>query len=282
MTDIRACLDEGAGRLASAGIANPRREARLLLAHASGLSQVELIGYPERPVGARAEFERLVERRAGREPLSHLVGHREFWSLEFIVTPDTLDPRPDSEAVVEAALDLIPDTNAALRIADLGVGTGCLLAALLSMLPAATGVGVDRNLAAAVVANRNMAALGFSARARIVVGDWGKALAGGFDIVVANPPYIPSGEIELLQPEVSRHEPRSALDGGADGLDAVRRVVSSLPRLLAPGGRAVIEFGDGQRAAVGGIVAARGLRVAGERRDLADRVRCVVVCFEGS
>ncbi len=280
MTDIRACLDEGAGRLAAVGIVNPRREARLLLAHASGLSQAELIGYPERPVGARTEFARLVERRAAREPLSHLVGHREFWSLDFIVTPDTLDPRPDSETVVEAALALIPDPNAALRIADLGAGTGCLLAALLSMLPAATGVGVDRDSAAAAVAHRNLATLGFSSRAQIVVGDWGGALAGGFDIVVANPPYIPSGEIESLQPEVSRHEPRLALDGGADGLDAVRRVVSSLPRLLAPGGRAVIEFGDGQRDEVGAIVAARGLRVEGERRDLAGRVRCVAVCAE--
>ena len=164
----------------------------MLLANGSGLSLAELIGYPERPVGARAEYARLVDGRAAREPLSHLVGRREFWSLEFIVTPDTLDPRPDSEAVVEAALGVVPDANAALRIADLGTGSGCLLAALLSMLPAATGVGVDRDWRAAAIANRNLAALGFADRARIVVGDWGQSLAGGFDIVVANPPYIPS------------------------------------------------------------------------------------------
>ena len=151
MTSIGTCLAQGSARLAAAGISGARKEARLLLAQATGFALETLIGYPERPVDDRPKYERLLARRAAREPLSHLLGRREFWSLEFTVTRDTLDPRADSETVIEAALARIADRSAALRIADLGTGTGCLLAALLSMLPYASGLAVDRDPAAAAI-----------------------------------------------------------------------------------------------------------------------------------
>lgn len=282
MTDIRTCLAEGAGRLAAAGIANAWREARLLLAHATGFSQAVLIGYPERAVDAYDQYIRLVERRAAREPMSHLTGRREFWSLDFEVTRDTLDPRPDSETVVEAALEFLPDSDADLRIADLGTGTGCLLAALLSMLPAARGVGIDRSSAAAAVARRNLGRLGFDERAHVVVGDWAAALGGPFDLIVTNPPYIPSAEIVSLQPEVASYEPVSALDGGVDGLDSIREIVAVLPTFLANKGVAVIEFGDGQGGAVARIVGDAGLFVRDVRKDLAGRTRCAVCALTES
>lgn len=276
MTSIGSCLAQGSARLAAAGISGARKEARLLLAQATGFALETLIGYPERPVDDRPKYERLLARRAAREPLSHLLGRREFWSLEFTVTRDTLDPRADSETVIEAALARIADRSAALRIADLGTGTGCLLAALLSMLPYASGLAVDRDPAAAAIAAHNFVALGFGGRAQTMVGDWGEALSGKFDLVVANPPYIPSGEIGGLQPEVSVYEPRRALDGGRDGLAALRRVIAGLPALLAAGGTAVVEFGDGQGVAVAGLIVDAGLCVVARRRDLAGRDRCVV------
>jgi len=276
MTDIRGCLVEGAARLAAADIENPWREARLLLAHATGFSQTDIIGYPEREVGACADFLRLVDRRARHEPVSRLVGRREFWSLDFEVTPETLDPRADSETVVQAALDHTADKGAPLRIADLGTGTGCLMAALLSELPAAHGIAVDRSAAAAAVAHRNIVRLGLADRAWILVADWSAALAGRFDLIVANPPYIPSGTIATLMPEVAQFDPVSALDGGRDGLDAVRVLLADLPRLLTARGVAVIEFGDGQAPEVAAIAAGSGFQGITLCNDLAGRSRCVV------
>lgn len=276
MTDIGACLTEGAARLRAAGIDNARHEARLLLAHATGLSQATIIGYPEKRVDGYETYAHLVERRAAREPMSHLIGRREFWSLEFEVTPDTLDPRPDSETVIEAALAFLPNLKAEVRVLDLGTGTGCLIAALLSMLPAARGVGMERNPATAAVARRNLTALGFSDRANIVVGDWANGLSGTFDLIVSNPPYIPTVEIETLQPEVALFEPVMALDGGPDGLNAYRCIVSMLPGLLAKRGIAVLEFGDGQCDALSQIVLDQGMLVYDVRNDLSGTARCLV------
>jgi release factor glutamine methyltransferase len=276
MTDIRTGLAYGAARLAEAGIPNPRGEARLLLAHASGFPLETLIGYPERQICGEAAYRRLVERRAAREPLSHLTGKREFWSLDFAVTPDTLDPRADSESVVEAVLEHVPAADATLRILDLGTGTGCLLAALLVSLPNAFGIAVDRNPAAACVAQSNLARQGLAGRYAVAVGDWGQSVAGGFDVVVANPPYIPTRDIEGLEPEVAVWEPKMALDGGLDGLSALRRIVSDLPRLLVPGGLAALEFGLGQENAVTALAAEAGLVDAALRRDLGGRHRCIL------
>lgn len=276
MTDIRSGLAFGAERLAAAGIPNPRAEARLLMALATGLSVETLIGYPERQIPCEPEYRRLVERRAAREPLSHLTGRREFWSLSFAVTPDTLDPRPDTETLVEAVLDRVPDRTTPLRVVDLGTGTGCLLGALLSHLPDAYGIAVDRNPATAAIAAHNLASLGLAGRFAVVVGDWGDSLRGGFDIVVSNPPYIPSGDIAGLEPEVAVWEPRLALDGGPDGLAALRQIIADLPRLLAPDGVAALEFGFGQGDAVAALAAAAGLVEWERRQDLGGHERCLV------
>jgi len=274
---IADCVAAGERRLAAAGIADARREARLILAHSLGIESVVVTGYPERAVPDSAAFDALIARRERREPLSHLTGRREFWSMEFETGPVTLDPRPDSETLVEAALACVADRAAPLAVLDLGTGTGCLLMAVLCELPRATGIGADISPAALAVARHNAARLGLTSRARFHEGDWGRSLDGRFDLILCNPPYIPSGEIAGLEPEVSEFEPRVALDGGPDGLDAYRAVMRDVRRLLAPSGAAVMEFGLGQGDAVSQIVASGGLVAAGISRDLAGRERCVIV-----
>lgn len=276
---IGSCLEEGASLLAEAGIESARPEARLILARALGVELVTVMGYPEYPVDVEdaAVFHALIRRRSAREPLSHLTGRREFWSLEFEVTPATLDPRPDSESIVEAALASVRDKNAPLTILDFGAGTGCLLLALLSELPGAIGLGVDVAEGAAAVSRRNADRLGLRDRAFFAVGDWGGAVIGAFDLIVSNPPYIPVEDIALLEPEVARFEPRRALDGGCDGLDAYRRLAPDIARLLRVGGAAVLEFGPGQCDSVAHLMQAQGLALQGIRTDLAGRRRCVTV-----
>lgn len=251
-----------AQRLAAAGIANPRREARLLYALAAG-------------DGARlADY---VRRRAAHEPYSRIRGAREFWSLDFALSPDTLDPRPDSETLIEAALAALPDRAAPSRVVDLGTGTGALLLALLSEYPNAVGVGVDVLPGAITIAARNAVALGLATRAHFVVGDWAATNLGTADVILANPPYIPSGKVATLPPDVVRFDPRRALDGGDDGLMAYRALVPVLRRTLKPDGWAFVELGAGQADAVGRLVAAGDLQVAGMRCDLAGCERCLAI-----
>lgn len=267
----------GASRLAAAGVPNPRREARLLLAHVLQVDPIVITGYPERPVPAGEAFERLIARRVDREPLSHLTGHREFWSLDLEVTAATLDPRPDSETIVETALTAFADPDAPIDVLDLGTGTGCLLLAVLHEVPGATGLGVDLSPAALAVARRNADRLGLASRARFEEGDWGGALRGRFDLILCNPPYIPTGQIAGLEPEVAAFEPRVALDGGPDGLDSYRALMPDIARLLAAKGVAMLECGAGQCAAVGQIAADAKLAAAGVYRDLAGHDRCLAV-----
>jgi release factor glutamine methyltransferase len=268
-----------ADRLAAAGSATPRREARLLAAIALGVEPGEIFAYPERAVtpAETARIAALAERRAGGEPVSRLRGRREFWSLEFLLSPETLDPRPDSETVVAAVLDRIADRTAPLRLLDFGTGTGCLLLALLSELPNGFGVGVDRAEGAACTARRNAERLGLAARAGFLVGSWGEALESGVDVIVGNPPYIPSGALAGLPPEVARFDPLLALDGGADGLAAYRVLAGETKRLLRLGGLAAFEVGAGQAQAVAALMSSAGLDVRETRRDLAGIERCVVV-----
>ena len=267
-----------AQRLAASGIAAARHEARLILAEALGSDPAVVLGYPERAVDAQAmrRLEALVARRARGEPISRLRGSREFWSLEFALSPDTLDPRPDSETLIEAALAHLPERSAALRVLDFGTGTGCLLLALLSELPNATGLGIDILPGAVATAARNAAALGLAARARFQAGDWGCGIVEQGDVILANPPYIPSQEILNLAPEVAAFEPRAALDGGADGLAAYRVLAPVASRLLIPGGFACVEVGSGQAAAVAGLLAGSGMKIREMRRDLAGIERCIV------
>ena len=191
----------------------------------------------------QAPFSALIERRARGEPVAYLTGRRGFWSLDLCVTPDVLIPRPDSETLIEAAVAAIPGDGAP-RVLDLGTGSGALLLAALSQWPRARGVGVDRSLAALAVARANAAALGLADHTAFVAGDWATAIAGGWDLVLSNPPYV--RDDAPLDPGVRDFEPAAGLFAGADGLDAYRRIVPDLPRLLAPGGMAVIEIGHDQ------------------------------------
>ena len=279
MSAVADSLATAAAALHRAGIEQPRREAGLLLGHVLRLDRAALARDPGRRLSA-AETTRLrdlTDRRVGREPFARIVGVREFWSLPFRLSPDTLVPRPDSETVVEAALDRVDQAAARPAVLDLGTGSGCLLLALLRELPDAWGVGVDLAPGAVMTARRNARDLGLADRARFCVADWARPIAGRFDLIVANPPYIPSGEIDGLAPEVAHHDPRRALDGGADGLDGARAVLAEVARLLAAGGVAVVECGAGQAAAVVGLARAAGLVPAGTRRDLAGHERCVMV-----
>ena len=266
-----------ARRLAEAGVDQPGGDARMLLRAATGLGIEDMLREPATDLAeawCRA-LEQLVGRRCRREPMAQILGRREFWSLEFQITADTLDPRPDSETVVAAALDLARG-QAVSRILDLGTGSGCLLLALLSERADAFGVGVDRSARAIAVARANARRLGLLPRARFLVGDWTSAVAGRFDLIVANPPYIADREFATLAPEVSRFEPRMALAGGPDGLDAYRRLIPSLPDLAAPGAVVALEVGAGQAAAVKAMLARAGLHSLASGRDLAGVERCIL------
>jgi release factor glutamine methyltransferase len=267
-------------RLTKAGIGSAALEARLLVARALGLEESAVLGAADAEVerAARVRLETLVQRRIKGEPLARILGRKEFWSSAFALTPETLVPRPESETVVEAALAALPDRKAGLRVLDLGTGTGALLGAILLERPAAFGIGVDRSERALLVARDNLRALGLADRAAFVCGDWSAALGGQFDLVVANPPYIARSEFDRLPKEVREHDPRLALDGGTDGLDAYRAILPDLVRLLSPGGVAVLELGQGQESAVADLAAAPGLEVAGPaRRDLLGVPRALVI-----
>jgi release factor glutamine methyltransferase len=276
---VACALAEASRALAEAGIDEPRREARLLLSNVLGVDVAAILGRPDRLLRAeeRARLAALVARRAAHEPVARLLGRREFWSLDFALSPATLVPRPDSETVVEAVLAHIGGGGAPRRLLDLGTGSGCLLLALLSELPAASGIGVDVAPDAASTARRNAVALGLADRAGFVAGSWAAAIAGRFDVVVVNPPYVPTGAIAALAPEVRRHDPLRALDGGAGGLDCYRALAPEMPRLMREGGLAAFELGAGQAQSVAAIMGSAGLEIVEIRRDLAGTERCLVL-----
>nr|WP_211112626.1 peptide chain release factor N(5)-glutamine methyltransferase [Azospirillum sp. SYSU D00513] len=274
MREIRRAAER---RLREAGVDTPELDARLLVQHALGLERDELFlrmetSYPEE---VEARVAAMVERRAAREPVGRILGHREFWTLDLALNPGTLEPRPDTETVVEAVLGAVENPGAPLRILDLGTGTGCILLALLAELPRATGLGVDLSPQAVEAATGNAARNGLEARAAFRTGDWGRGLEERFDIVVSNPPYIPSAEIAGLAPEVREHDPLRALDGGGDGLDAYRAIVAQLPGLLKPGGIAAFEVGQGQAPDLQALLRDAGLEVTGVFSDLGGVERCV-------
>ncbi len=273
-------LDQAARELTRAGVPGARTDARLLVAHAAGETRETVMGYPERVMSPDAleDLAVLVLRRIEREPMAHLLGYREFWSLRFKVTADTLDPRPDSETLVEGVLAALSDRNCALRILDLGTGTGCLLLALLSELPNASGVGIDASPSALAVARENGEVLGFGDRAAFHLGNWGRPLEPAFDVIVTNPPYIPESDIDALEPEVALHEPRYALAGGADGLAAYRGLLPDVTRLLARDGLVAVEVGVGQAPVVAAMMTDAGMSVT-VRQDLAGVERCLLGRF---
>jgi release factor glutamine methyltransferase len=268
---VADALRQGAAILRRADIDNPAREARLLLAHAMGREPAALLGATD-TIADAAVFEALLARRAAHEPMAFLLGSQGFWTLDFLVGPATLIPRPDSETIVEAALTLPPPGD----VLDLGTGTGCLLLSVLHERPAAFGVGVDLSPQAVGLAQRNAVRLGLAERSAFLCGNWATSLRGRFDLILSNPPYIEASAIPSLMAEVSLHEPRTALDGGADGLDAYRSIVAALPDLLTRNGAAVLELGIGQGPAVGALARQAGF-AAGFRPDLAGIDRAIVL-----
>ncbi len=214
-------------------------------------------------------------RRASREPLARILGSREFWSLDFGLSPDTLEPRPDSETLVAAALAALQERDGRYRILDLGTGSGCLLLSILSERQSAWGLGIDRAEGALRQAARNAAALGLAQRAQFLLSDWGAAVRGSFDLIVSNPPYIERATLAVLQPEVALHDPRLALDGGVDGLQAYRCLVPQAAGLLAPGGCLSLEFGQGQQESVRRIVEQAGLEDCSLHADLSGMPRAL-------
>lgn len=272
---------EAVRRLLEANTESAEADARLLLCHVAAFDAAKLISFDgdEADPTAIAAYDRLISRRILGEPVSRIIGEKEFWSLRFALGSETLVPRPETETIVEAALAGIRDKQRALRILDLGTGTGAILAALLSELPSATGIAVDKSEAALRIARGNLRNLSLGSRVSYLCGDWAGAIEGTFDLIVSNPPYIAAGELALLSPEVRDHDPRLALEGGADGLDAYRAIVNQLYGRLAAGGKAVLELGQGQEAAVSALVRATGkLEVAGPaRKDLAGIPRALVI-----
>jgi len=265
-------LREAAGRLAGAS-ETPRLDAELLAAHALGLSREELIlGFHRFAVPDEAEA--LLARRLAREPVAYITGTRDFWTLSLRVTPAVLVPRPDSETLIEAAIEHFVGTQGPGRILDLGTGSGALLLAALDEWRGATGLGIDRSAEALAVACDNAKRCGMVGRATFQIGDWGAGLAERFDLILCNPPYIRSDA--LLPRDVAEHEPAGALFGGEDGLDAYRTLAEQLGGLLAPGGIALFEIGFDQGETAGALFRSAGFPVA-LRRDLAGRDRALVI-----
>jgi release factor glutamine methyltransferase len=253
------------------GIEPAAREARLLMAHAQGRP------VPDPSALAPKSFAGLLALRCAHEPMALIFGQKGFWSLDLQVSTATLIPRADTETLIEAALATCPDRANIRRVLDLGTGTGALLLAALCEFSAAYGLGVDRSPEACALARHNASRNGLADRASFVCGDWAGCLGEAFDLVLANPPYVETGEIPALMPEVSCYEPKSALDGGPDGLDAYRAILPDLPRLLAPGGCAVLEIGLGQADRVASLATRVGLAVACCRADLGGISRAIVL-----
>lgn len=256
-----------------AGLDSPELDARLLVGHALGLGHTELMVADNRSLGDKGAdaLQNLAARRLGREPVARILGAKEFWGLTLNLNEATLVPRPETETVVEAALaaiDRAGPRDRALRIADLGTGSGALLIALIHELPNAAGIGTDVSDEALSAARGNASRLGLGSRTEFTIADFGSALTGRFDLVVSNPPYIPSGDIATLDPEV-RRDPRRALDGGLDGLDAYRTIAGQVAGLLKPDGTLVVELGIGQQPAVTALFHAAGLAPQPARPDLA-------------
>jgi len=280
---VRQAFVETASVLREAGIETPELDARLLLCHAAALTHESFVaraGEALQPEAA-VRLEALVRRRASREPISRITGTREFYGRSFLVDGSALDPRPDTETLIEVALALIEKTGRReepLRLLDLGTGTGCILLTLLAELPKARGLGTDLSPAALRLAEANARRLGVAGRASFLASDWLDAIHGEFDLIVSNPPYIASGEIKRLAPEVARHDPYLALDGGPDGLKAYRRIAAGAARLVAPKGAILVEIGASQAPAVAGLLRDGGFLVEndGLSFDLGGRPRVVV------
>ncbi len=279
MNSIRDWLVEGEAALAHAGIAQPRLDARLLLQHVLGRGHASLLSGMDDAVNAdqAAQYHAMIERRAAGEPVSRITGSREFYGLPFTITPAVLDPRPETELIVDRVLADTPDRNAGLRFADIGTGSGAIALALLANLPNATCVALDISPDALAVARENAEALGLQGRFEAKLSDYLSAAGGTFDFIVSNPPYIAATEISGLDREVRDHDPVLALDGGSDGLAAYRAILGAAAGYLKAGARLYLEIGSEQRKGVESLAAAGGWMVEGAYADLAGLERTLVL-----
>lgn len=270
-----------AAALQAAGVPDARRDARLLVAHGLGISSQRVLMDSDRALTQteQSTLAAICTRRCQREPVSRIVGSRGFWTLDFALTPDTLDPRPDTETLIEAVLAARPDQQAALRMVDFGTGSGCILLALLSEYPAATGLGRDIAPGAVAAAAANAERNGLSNRAIFECGNWAEGLperGARFDVIVSNPPYIAEHEIKDLDPEVTRYDPMRALVSGPSGLEDYQRLIPQLAGILAPGGLVAFEVGFTQADSVAELLLNQGFSEVWTRSDLGGVVRCVM------
>jgi release factor glutamine methyltransferase len=278
MTGAEA-LREAVVRLRAAGVEAPARDARILLAHALGVDRgrLTLVLPEELPQKARARFEAAIAARTARQPVAQITGRRAFFGRDFKITPQVLDPRPETEALVRACLDL-PFEN----LLDLGTGSGCILLSLLAERAGARGLGVDASQAALKVARENARALGLEGRARFALSDWFEAVEGRFGLIVSNPPYVSAAEMRALAPELRTWEPPEALTPGGDGLAAYRAIVPRAPAHLSPGGWLAVEIGARQGAEVSALFRQAGFEDVCTLPDLDGRDRVVTGRMPGN
>lgn len=284
--DFEPAMARGAARrslaraLAIGGIEQAQIDARVLLCAALGIDHADLVSNPDCPLGlGAAAVASFAARRLKREPVSRIIGHRDFWRARFKIGPAVLDPRHATETLIEAVLGHVarsPREN--WRVLDLGTGSGAILCSLLQSLPGSCGIGVDISPGACAIARKNLAALGLARRGLIVCCDWSRALRGRFDVIVSNPPYVARGEIARLAPEVHDHDPRLALDGGEDGLAAYRKIIPASRDMIAPGGLIALEVGAGQHGAVESLLTGAFGTPAEVRFDLDGCRRVVLAC----
>lgn len=277
-TTLSAAVRNAAATLRSCGVPDAANDARILLTAATGLRREDMLREPDLMLEPESvsDFEMLVRRRADREPVSRILGRREFRSLVFELGTDTLDPRPDSEVIVETVIDYAGFLPRPATVLDLGTGTGCLLLSVLNDLPNARGVGTDINPSAVEMARLNALRHGLADRVEFLETSWADAVNRPVDIVVSNPPYIRSADISGLAPEVADYDPRAALDGGSDGLDAYRALAKHIPNCLAADGIAVLEIGAGQKEDVEQIFIAAGFQLVEVRDDFGGHARGLV------
>ena len=270
-----------ASTLRHGGIDTPELDARLLLCHATSLSHEAYIASARDALhpAAAARLDAAIARRLKHEPVARITGDREFYGRSFRVDPNVLDPRPDTETLIEVALAIVDRQGwheKPLRLLDLGTGTGCILTTLLAELPRAQGIGTDKSPVALGCAAANASRLGVGSRASFIAADWLAGASGRFELILSNPPYIASGEIAGLAADVAGYDPHLALDGGPDGLDAYRQIAGPAGEVLAEQGRLLLEIGPTQAAAVADILRAAGLKPQAIEQDLAGRPRVVV------
>lgn len=278
MPNILEILTSAKSTLKAAGVDSAFLDAELLMAHILGKTREFVVGRPEYELSENEEksFAELLPRRQEREPLAKIIGKKEFWGREFLVNGSTLDPRPDSEALIEAVCELFPNHDEALKIIDLGTGSGCLLLTILAEYPQSLGIGVDIADTTLDVAKRNAEKLGLAKRCDFILNDWAEGLNGKFDLIISNPPYIKNSDIHNLAREVSGYEPRLALEGGGDGLECYKVLFPQIKTLLNKNGKIVFEFGKGQEMDVKEILEQSGMRFVSFKSDLSGAPRCII------